>query len=316
MKNLLFADPLDDWLDTRVDLLDLLVDEEIVGREWLEDAPILQGSQCGLEALKSVALEPTLELGGEAQPDSPVPKPSQLEDNPYTTGMGLIELLTSSVDLASFNNVAQSMDLDVVNPGSPSLAPMSPEDIESILSSEPTSPLASDESFESLFSTVSSDSSFDLSVLDDSENLPADLVRLSEMVSSEDQSVTMDDLSEIKVSPGESSSSDVDGTHVKYHVDKSRTTPYARNVKKEQKSPQEKLLDRKLRKKQQNKDAATRYRQKKKAEMDLNHTEVETLENKNIDLRNKVEQMTNEIQYLKNLFADVHKARGIKIKSK
>jgi len=70
--------------------------------------------------------------------------------------------------------------------------------------------------------------------------------------------------------------------------------------------------ERKLRKKQQNKDAATRYRQKKKEEQAVFDQECDELEARNVRLHDKVNSMTNEIQYLKDLLKEVYKAKGLK----
>jgi len=69
-----------------------------------------------------------------------------------------------------------------------------------------------------------------------------------------------------------------------------------------------KILDKKLRKKQQNKDAALRYRLKKKAESITMEEDLQGLEGRNKELKDSVEQMTREIQYLKDLMAEVYKA--------
>lgn len=79
-------------------------------------------------------------------------------------------------------------------------------------------------------------------------------------------------------------------------------------------SRETKLTDRKQRKKQQNRDAALRYRMKKKAESESTDTECNKLEKRNKDLRDKCDQMTREIKYLKDLMTEVHRARGLKFK--
>ena len=68
------------------------------------------------------------------------------------------------------------------------------------------------------------------------------------------------------------------------------------------------ILDKKLRKKQQNKDAALRYRVKKKAEGSNTETTLNDLEGRNKELKDSVEQMTREIKYLKDLMTEVYKA--------
>lgn len=69
--------------------------------------------------------------------------------------------------------------------------------------------------------------------------------------------------------------------------------------------------NRSQRKKQQNKDAALRYRQKKREEKSTIKDECGQLEQKNNELKDKVDSMTREIQYLKDLLAEVYKAKGI-----
>ena len=63
--------------------------------------------------------------------------------------------------------------------------------------------------------------------------------------------------------------------------------------------------DRKQRKKQQNKTAAQKYRQKKRGEQGLVMTEYEQLEHRNIELRTRVEEMTREVDYLKGLIEEI-----------
>ncbi|EQB77198.1 cyclic AMP-dependent transcription factor ATF-4 [Camelus ferus] len=71
-------------------------------------------------------------------------------------------------------------------------------------------------------------------------------------------------------------------------------------------------LDKKLKKMEQNKTAATRYRQKKRAEQEALTGECKELEKKNEALKEKADSLTKEIQYLKDLIEEVRKARGKK----
>lgn len=80
-----------------------------------------------------------------------------------------------------------------------------------------------------------------------------------------------------------------------------RPSPYKKDAPKSN--------DRKQRKKQQNKDAALRYRMKKKEESSSISTECEQLEERNRQLKDKVDTMTREIDYLKSLMAEVYKAK-------
>ncbi|XP_061568718.1 activating transcription factor 4b [Cololabis saira] len=67
--------------------------------------------------------------------------------------------------------------------------------------------------------------------------------------------------------------------------------------------------DKKTKKMEQNKTAATRYRQKKKVEQDSLLSEYAVLERKNMELTEKAESMAREIAYLKELMEEVHQAR-------
>uniref|UniRef100_A0A0B6Y254 BZIP domain-containing protein n=1 Tax=Arion vulgaris TaxID=1028688 RepID=A0A0B6Y254_9EUPU len=73
-------------------------------------------------------------------------------------------------------------------------------------------------------------------------------------------------------------------------------------------------LSKKDRKKLQNKNAAIRYRMKKKEEAAGIKTEEQILEEQNLELRTKVEDLQREIKYMKNLMEDVCKAKGLTFK--
>lgn len=59
------------------------------------------------------------------------------------------------------------------------------------------------------------------------------------------------------------------------------------------------------RKKEQNKTAALRYRQKKRSENGTVSSEYEALEKRNGELKEKVTEMTREVNYLKELIAEI-----------
>lgn len=80
-----------------------------------------------------------------------------------------------------------------------------------------------------------------------------------------------------------------------------RHTPY-KEIKK--KTPEQKQ-----RKKKQNRNAASKYRCKKKEEVTTVFTEADKLEEKNKELRGTVEGLRKEIDYLKSLMLDVINAR-------
>lgn len=72
--------------------------------------------------------------------------------------------------------------------------------------------------------------------------------------------------------------------------------PYGRGVE-----------DRKIRKKEQNKNAATRYRQKKKMEMEKVLTEEQILTKRNEELQGKLQKFDHEMKYLKGLIREFYR---------
>lgn len=83
-----------------------------------------------------------------------------------------------------------------------------------------------------------------------------------------------------------------------------RPAPYTKPSGKDQP-----LTERKARKKAQNRSAAIRYREKKRSEMGSVQSEVDELQSRNRELKEKVDSMTREISYLKDLMAAVYKAK-------
>lgn len=73
--------------------------------------------------------------------------------------------------------------------------------------------------------------------------------------------------------------------------------------------PTPKAKGKKLKKMQQNKTAATRYRQKKKLQKEDLLEEHSILERKNVKLREEAESMAREIKYLKELMEEVRQTR-------
>ena len=69
--------------------------------------------------------------------------------------------------------------------------------------------------------------------------------------------------------------------------------------------------EKRIRKKEQNKNAATRYRQKKKAEIEVILSEEKGLEDRNAELKLQVSDLSREIKYLKGLMRDLFKAKGL-----
>lgn len=69
--------------------------------------------------------------------------------------------------------------------------------------------------------------------------------------------------------------------------------------------------DKKLRKKEQNKNAATRYRIKKKAEIEVILGEESELKEKNDELKKSVEDLNREIKFMKKFMRDFFKTQGV-----
>ncbi|XP_054850670.1 cyclic AMP-dependent transcription factor ATF-5 [Eublepharis macularius] len=73
--------------------------------------------------------------------------------------------------------------------------------------------------------------------------------------------------------------------------------------------------DRRQKKRDQNKTAALRYRQRKRAEHEALGDECQALEARNRDLREKAESIEREIQYVKDLLIEVYKARSQRLRT-
>ncbi|XP_033209005.1 activating transcription factor of chaperone isoform X2 [Belonocnema kinseyi] len=84
-------------------------------------------------------------------------------------------------------------------------------------------------------------------------------------------------------------------------LSKPRRKPYSRPS----------VEDKKVRKKEQNKNAATRYRQKKKQEIKEILTEEQELINHNDKLQDQLKDLQREIGYLKGLMRDLFRAKGL-----
>lgn len=89
-----------------------------------------------------------------------------------------------------------------------------------------------------------------------------------------------------------------------------RSAPYPKKRPSKSKTPQQKE-----KKKHQNRSAASRYRNKKKDELNDLFEEARGLEETNKTLGDKVDSLTKEIDYLKGLMLDVIKAKLSRTKS-
>jgi len=117
---------------------------------------------------------------------------------------------------------------------------------------------------------------------------------LSALQEQQPTSVYEEQSSSAPSSPASSTSSESD----------SESRPARYKPYKKKKTPEQKV-----RKKAQNRTAATRYRIKKKDELKTMTEEADKMEETNKELKGKVDGLRNEIDYLKNLMLDVIKAR-------
>lgn len=74
--------------------------------------------------------------------------------------------------------------------------------------------------------------------------------------------------------------------------------------------PTLRLPERKIRKKEQNKDAAMRYRQKKSKEMGLLVKEQHELEERNKELKKKEEELQQRVEWLKGFLKEIYEKKG------
>jgi len=114
-------------------------------------------------------------------------------------------------------------------------------------------------------------------------------------------------------SPGSSSSNYGDSSDQEWSVDLSESYKESsgKTSKRRSKPYSVHSDDKKSRKKEQNKNAATRYRMKKKAEVEEILGEERQLIDHNTGLSTQITDLNREIKYLKGLMRDLFKAKGL-----
>lgn len=226
----------------------------------------------------------------KSEPSSPAPSPSPSPPSPAFT----LEL-ASEVDLSETKKVAASLAATII---------ADPSSIQT------TSPIV-----------LSVPSSGHIVVVLTNKNEPP-------LVSLPDQSIKSPPPS--SDSESDSGIESIDSSPIRLHspppnsspsAGSSRTKPYskpepnaasppaAKSPKVKSTSGAPRVVEKKLKKMEQNKTAATRYRQKKRFEQELLSTELQGLEKKNRELTEKAESINREIQYLKDLMDEVRKHR-------
>eukprot|EP00063_Salmo_salar_P062942 XP_014037777.1 PREDICTED: cyclic AMP-dependent transcription factor ATF-4-like [Salmo salar] len=113
--------------------------------------------------------------------------------------------------------------------------------------------------------------------------------------------------------PSSSPSPSIAGSsRTKPYSEPETTSPTTLSGKVKSVSGAPKVVEKKLKKMEQNKTAATRYRQKKKSEQEVLSAECSELEQRNRELAEKADGISREIQYLRDLMEEVRSAKNRK----
>lgn len=289
------------WFDTKTDLLDLLTGVETqpvpvpqptpsppprVPSPTMTSQVLLPQQDANLQSIEAIQTMLLADLSEEVT----APVVSQVDSSNFMVYNPESPPQPEYVDMDILDELNQACLEEVLayapdpNTASlmddPVLSPVSAADVESILSSSPPSP-SQDTTLSELFSSFTSTSGSD--VIDNQE--------IVEVLST-------------SVGPQ------------RPVREKARSTPYSVTATTSCTSSHGRAKgDRKQRKKEQNRTAALRYREKKRGEQDHVQKEADELEAKNKVLRDKVDSLSREIKYLKDLMAEVHEARSKNKKS-
>ncbi|XP_048846549.1 cyclic AMP-dependent transcription factor ATF-4-like [Brienomyrus brachyistius] len=288
-----------DWMAEKIDLSEFDLDS-LVGSCDTDEAPTSP------ESLTS-SLEPHMEL-------DPQPEPS-----PFSTSITEEVDVSLSEDLAFPSAAPEKVEMKIEPPSpvpSPSLPPSSPSftlDLGSevdVSESEKTAPVDS----APVPKIILSFSPSLVLLLSPEEKLPT--VCTLATVTPDDHSDSDSGISSV----AESLQHEPCLSPLGHTVGSSRTKPYSPSsksdavctgkVKSASTRTGPKVVEKKLKKMEQNKTAATRYRQKKRAEQEALVEECTELETRNRELEEKAESISKEIQYLKDLMEEVRNAKN------
>lgn len=295
------------WMDSNVDLLQFLTGEEVAPLEpqpttlKMVAEPVASSSESiteadsaiAVEILKSVAEDTTKMLDSGSDP--------AVNESPSQDSIGIdwLDVLDEEVNQAFADYV-------VTDVSGPVLSPVSADDVESVLSSGATSPSGSQSPSQE---TSGEWPSIIPMELDSPDTIEASVFGEVQVSQSDLECL----LAQVKSVPSDHSYPSVVPPDSIKGPTSSRPKPYSRkNTSKssgKNASKATKPDNRHERKKQQNKDAAVRYRLKKRQEAGIIDTEVDSLEARNTELKDTVEQITREIKYLKDLLSDVYKTK-------
>ena len=326
--------------------------EDILGREWMESSDlgsfleVLGGNQDKLLPLEARLIEYTFSTA----PDEPVTFDDLVAKHGSTKSFESSEEYTTLEDFLSRPSISQAPRETFDALLSP---PTSPEQVAPVIKIEPvvTPGCAPPASLVDLFADSTFEPTddkrdiifdgLDFSVDGETETSVVTFDDSSEFISSP---LSADDVDSMLLvsspgSPSTSHSSIIESSPELYKViltssveSSKRFSPYSRpKPSKQTKASKTQALElsfsgdelpepigehlsKKDRKKLQNKNAAIRYRMKKKEEALGIKSEEQILEEQNVELRTKVDDLQREIKYMKNLMEDVCRAKGLHLK--
>lgn len=242
-------------------------------------------------------------------------------DEPPSSPEELLACLDTDMDLDLDSLPFSSSELGLTLPPLPLELPLPEQSLEPVeIKSEPSSPAQSPDSANTL------DLGSEVSVL----QAPGIMLTPSHIVvvlTPKDEASSTDDSSDSDsgISVSGSPTHQPDTAPSPKPAGSSRTKPYSKpdpdaaavvtgRVKAGPGAP--KVVEKKLKKMEQNKTAATRYRQKKRAEQDTLNSECADLEKRNRELAEKADSLSREIKYLKDLMEEVRSAKNRRSKAK
>jgi len=283
-------DPLADWMTERIDFDQLDVTNNFLGQsvddsELLALAPLddnlkLEVSTADLELLNSLVVDPNV------PPQPPAPE-EDIAPN--------LLALSPSPPLSSVDTSRSSSPATVL-----SSMPSSPPEFGELVNPIPAA---------TLLSTLVQQSKEDLAVqLPLSQNSPISSTHIP-------TTLQFPLLSQQCLTPPVSPSSTTSVVLSTMNSEKvvkgkpKRESP--KRTKSKLKTVSDVKVDKKSRKRAQNKEAATRYREKKREEVTAIQSEEDLLEQKNKELKEQVDTISREIKYMNELMADVFKAKGL-----
>ncbi|XP_071493830.1 uncharacterized protein [Diadema antillarum] len=271
-------DPLPDWMSEKVPLSAWLGDEEDIPMADLmtiPEAPILKSVPAEAEALLKELL---------VEANTPPAEPSLVEEDAF------------SLPPVS---PAQSPTFDTVSASSSPLSSQPPSPMATL----PEGPAGGDLEAQALALLDS------MGCMDFSSILDGQVITVT-LPLQPDQTEQEQEISDPPISPQSiASPSSVQSEDSSYPPSPPPKTPI-RRTRTKQKLKNASPIDRKSRKRDQNKQAATRYRVKKREETDTLMTELSQLEDTNRKLKDKTEGLEREIKYLKDLLIEVRMLKG------